>query len=242
MVKQIVIAAGGTGSRMSQNMNPLKCKALIEYEGFPLIYYLLSSAKESGIEEFFISITEPYIKLMEDLADNLKIKSKILSPSPNGFEGVPSLFKNDLDERVLVACGHQFIPREHFISLIEYSKKFTAVYTAYQEPVHKIRDQPRRTLIHNLNDPENLRFEKVDLREMIIPNEFFYTRNPYIITREMVGEVEDNKFRSTVGMFIYEHWKKEGKVSAVKSIMPPEFDYDDELERTKKYMNEYFNQ
>ena len=240
MVKQIIIAAGGIGSRMSNSLNPRGCKSLIEYKGIPLIYYLLINAKEAGIKEFFISINEYNINIMKKIVDDIKISHIILPPSPNGFEGAPNLFKKYLDDRVLIACGHHFIPTKHFNSLIEYSKDFTAVYSAYLDPPQTISDQPRRTLIHNLEDPNRLRFEKVDLNTDKVSSPFYYTRNPYIVTKEMIDNVEKNGFKKTVGFFIYKHWEEGGKVIAVKSIMPPEFDYDHEFIRTKDYMDKYF--
>jgi NDP-sugar pyrophosphorylase family protein len=236
MVRQIIIAAGGVGSRISHSLNPYKSKSLMEYEGKPLIYYLISSAKEAGINEFFISVNENNRTRIEKIADSLEISFKT-KLTGDCFAKVPYLFRESLDYKFLLSCGHDPLPSEHIKALIDKSNDFDAVTTSYSNKENSTANK-RRVRVHNIGEPSQ-RFELIDLNKDVVPEDHIYARNPYIINLDIIDEVAKNNFIRTAGYYIYKLWESGGKVTTVKAISPVEFDYDHEFQRTKKFLDNY---
>jgi NDP-sugar pyrophosphorylase family protein len=237
VVKDIVIAAGGIGSRMSISLNSHRNKTLIEYYGKPLIYYLLSSAKKAGLVNFFISVNEHNQSKIESIANSLDINYKTRLTG-NNFAQVPTLFKDELDYKFMVICGHDFVPTEHIKALLNESELNDAVTTAY-ENINNTTENKRRIILHINNGIQE--FEMIDLNKQLVPEEHTYVRNPYIINKDILHQVIQSQYEFTAGYFIYKLWKNGGKVTSVKASMPVEFDTDKEFERTKKYLDSYLN-
>jgi bifunctional N-acetylglucosamine-1-phosphate-uridyltransferase/glucosamine-1-phosphate-acetyltransferase GlmU-like protein len=236
MVDSIVIAAGGIGSRMSHSLNRHKSKALIEYNGKPLIHYLLSSAKEAGITNFFISVNEHNQSKIEAIADSLGIAYRTNLTGHN-FAQVPALFKDELDYKFLVICGHDPVPKEHIQSLLDESKTHDAVTTAYDN-LENITANKKRIRLHMVDGIQ--KFEMIDLNKDLVPENHVYVRNPYMINQDILQEVIGSHYEKTAGYFVYQLWKKGGQVTSIKATMPVEFDTDIEFERTRKYLDDRF--
>jgi NDP-sugar pyrophosphorylase family protein len=238
MLKQIIVAAGGIGSRMSPSINRHRSKALIEYEGKPLIYYLLVSAKQAGIKEFFISVNEHNKNRIEEIAESLGLdyKTHITGPS---FRHVPELFREHLEDRVLIACGHHAVPKEHFQKMFDAAKEFDDVFSAYQDPPCTT-DKRKRILVRGIDTGDKLQFMMVDLDKDVVQFPLTYVRNPYIVTVDKIDKIREGGFEKAVGFYLFKHWETGGKVTAINSGIPPEFDYDNEFQRTKTFLESYF--
>jgi NDP-sugar pyrophosphorylase family protein len=238
MLKQIIVAAGGIGSRMSPSINCHRSKALIEYEGKPLIYYLLASAKQAGIGEFFISVNEHNKSRIEKVAESLGLdyKTRITGPS---FRHVPELFRELLEDRVLIACGHQVITKEHFQKMFDAAKEFDDVFSAYHDPPYTT-DKRKRVLAHGIGTEDKLQFRMVDLDKDEVQFPLTYVKSPYIVTVDMIDKVREGGFEKAAGFYMFKHWEAGGNVTAIDSGIPPEFDYDHEFQRTKTFLEEYF--
>ena len=237
VVDSIVVAAGGIGSRMSQSLNIHRSKALIDYNGKPLIYYLLSSAKEAGISNFFISVNEHNKSKIEAIADSLEINYKTRLTGDN-FAQVPTLFRDELDYKFLVICGHDPVPTHHIKSLLDKSEFYDAVTTAYDN-INNTTENKKRIKLNVINGIQE--FEKIDLNKELVPNDHIYVRNPYIINQDILNQVIKCDYVRTAGYFIYQLWENGGKVTSVKATMPVEFDIDSEFKRTKKYLDNRFD-
>lgn len=235
-LKNIVIAAGGIGSRMSRSLNPHGSKPLIEYLGKPLIHYLIYSAKDAGITEFFISVNEHNRKRIEAIADSLGVRYKTRLTGEN-FAQVPALFKDSLDHKFLVVCGHDPVPTEHLLSLMDKSRTHDAVTTAYDNLYNTTTNQRRVTLSISGGRQH---FEMIDLDKEVVTEDHTYVRNPYVINQDILEKVIRSNFSVTAGYFVYKAWADGGKVTSVKAIMPVEFDTDEEFERTKRYLEGRF--
>jgi len=235
-LKSIVIAAGGIGSRMSRSLNRHRSKALIEYQGKPLIYYLISAAKDAGITNFYISVNEHNRSRIEAIANSMGINYKTRLTG-NNFAQVPALFKDSLDYKFLVVCGHDPAPTEHLMALIDKSNTHDAVTTAYDNLTNTTSNK-RRVRLHASETGQ--RFEMIDIDKDTIPDDHTYVRNPYVINQDILDRVIRSDFSVTAGYFVYKSWTDGGKVTAVKAIMPVEFDTDAEFERTKRYLDRRF--
>lgn len=236
MIQQLLVAAGGIGSRMSDSVNPQKSKSLIKYEGKPMIQYLLESARESGFQEFFISVNDHNKEEIESIAQlvGLPFKTRLTAET---YRGVPGLFIDEIKEKIVIACGHHFIPPAHFHVLQDASERFDAVFSAYTDPPNSY-GKNKRILAYDIG--RNVRFKMVEIGVDNIPSPHIYTRTPYIVTRDMIKQVKNDGLKKAVGYYAYKHWENGGKVTAIDSIMPPEFDFDNEFERTIRFMDRYF--
>ncbi len=233
-VRQLVIAAGGVGSRMSPELNPLRSKALMTFRGEPLIHYVISWAKEAGFDQFFVSVNEHNLGAIARVVDRLRINAE-LRQTAHCFAAVPSLFKDMLDDRFAVTCGHCPVPSSHWIRLLKAAQVHECVNTAYSNPANPTTNL-RRILLKRRGLQEY--YSSADLAFDVVPDDHVYTRNPYVVTKTIIDEVERDSFRRTAGYFIYEHWRRGGSMTSIPACMPVEFDHDSEWERTLRFLSE----
>jgi NDP-sugar pyrophosphorylase family protein len=238
MVEQIIIAAGGMGSRMSEKLNPYKSKPLIESNGKPLIYYLILFAKEAGIKDFFISVNRDNKDTIDELSKSLGIKC-LTRLTGDSFSKVPSLFADCLDEKFLVVCGHDPVPTEHILKLIEKAKDCEMVATAYSNECNKTQNKMRIVVNNPESQDNNETYYVKDLNVDILPENHFYSRNPYVISKDILGRTANDGFKKNAGYYIYQLWSEGKKVATIKATMPVEFDTDIEFLRTINFLDNY---
>ncbi len=234
-VSQLVIAAGGVGSRMNSELNSFNSKALIEINGVPLIHYLLTSAKEAGITDFFISVNKNNKSKIRTIADYLDL-NYITQLTGSNFAQVPALFRGSLNDKFLVVCGHDFIPTKHIKTLVDKSEFYDAITTAYSNIDNSTENKKRiqREIVKGVQT-----FKKINLNKEFVPNNHVYVRNPYMINKNILDKVIMDDFVRTAGYFIYESWVDGGNVTSVDASMPVEFDIESEFRRTEKYIKQY---
>lgn len=238
-VTQVLIMAGGFGTRMSQSLNPLKCKSLIEFNGQSLIGHILDNLQEGGVEKFLIATNTHSHNAIASIVESKKIVNAFVIVA-NGetvvgnpeFGGVPYELKDYLDKRFLMVCGHHIISINHIKNMLTSSKKYENVFTAYSNKLYTM-DKTKRIIYKNGN------FEYIDMDQDRFEEDHFYVRNPYILKKEIVESIHSNHYAETFSYYIFNNWK-EGKSSlgVVIADMPPEFDYDSEFEKTKKFFQE----
>jgi len=230
MITDIVIAAGGIGSRMSSALNPHHSKPLIEYNGEALIKLLINSAKSAGLKKFFISINKKNYQTIKSIIEPFHVFYKLKQTGPN-FASVPTIFKNNLSKRFLVVCGHDYISPTQFKKLIEKAEKFDVVVSAYRN-INNETSNKRRIV----RAPNN-KYIAVDLNADNISQDHTYVRNPYIINHDILQDVIGDNFQRSAGYFIYKRWKAHKiRIGVVGVNFPVEFDTDEEFQRFKKYL------
>lgn len=224
---------------MSCHLNPNKSKPLIEYEGKPLIRYLLEWAKEGGLEEFFISVNNHNRSKIEEIADSLDISYET-SITGETFRHIPELFREKLDERFIVVCGHHAVPPEHFRKMIKAAEGYTTVFTAYLNTENSF-PFPKQIIAKNFKENFPLDLELIDLNHDDVSKEYILVTHPYVMTLAMLDETKQDSFQHSFGYFIYKHSKNGEKSTAIRAIMPVEFDYDGGFYITRKFLNVYIN-
>jgi len=232
MISDIVICAGGVGSRMSIGINPHNSKPLIAINGTPLIKTLIKNASLAGFSRFFISVNNRSMQGINTIVKDLKCNYKLKLTGHN-FSSVPALFLDDIGERFLVVCGHDYIPVSHFEEVLITAKENDLVETAYKNIGNKTENK-RRIIINDSGG-----YKAVDLTCDDVPNNHAYVRNPYLINQSILKDVVDGGFQKSAGYYIYDSWSK-GRFSVghVFTDVPVEFDTDDEFYRLKKYIRE----
>lgn len=223
MTNQLVVAAGGVGSRMGSSLNGKESKVLIEYDGNPFLWYVLSWAKQSGIGKFFISVNQRNLKTIGNIASKLGIDFTLSMTGP-GFKGVPLLFEKYLDERFMVICGHHPVPPEHLKKMLKSSSE--VVFSSFYYPNKHQREV--RVEGDNLELSEEYMFGK------------YYIDSPFIITKDLSRKIRDFNYKKSHHQLAFEHWRNGGSFEAVPAKMPPEFDYREGFERTKRFLDMYF--
>lgn len=166
---------------MSSNMNPLRSKALIEHEGVSLIEYLLRWASDGGIEDFLISVNPLNRARIEEIATRIGVRFKTRLTGRN-FAEVPCLFLEELDPRFFIICGHDPIPSSQVRAMIEKSRDYDCVETAYSN-LNNQTENKRRVLIRKTETGEDV-YDAVDLSVDTISDNHIYIVNtsPSIIT------------------------------------------------------------
>ena len=196
MIKQLVVAAGGIGSRLNRDLNSYRSKVLIDYKGIPLIFYLLKSAKEAGVREFLISVNEHTKAKIESIANCLDL-TYTLALTSKGFRGVPLLFGNDLDDRFIFACGHHPISQEYFIELFKSAPDYAIVSSSYFQP----NQHQREILVEGFSEDQLI---LIDTGKREIGISGYFIESPHLVTKSMAEDIKRNNFDVSWPYIIYQ--------------------------------------
>ena len=80
--------------------------------------------------------------------------------------------------------------------------------------------------------------EYVDLNVKSIPDDHWYVRNPYVLGKEIVQAVHDDGYSQTFSYYIFRNNNHLAEaIGLVEADMPPEFDYDEEFEKMKIFLD-----
>lgn len=246
-VKQVLIMAGGFGTRLSKNLNPNSCKSLILYKNQTLIAHLIDQIKEAGFSDIIIATNNHSqnailsIAKEKGLDENLVLVEDGSTYGEPEFAGVPYNLREKLEERFLLVCGHHFVPSLYLKEMINNSNKYNNVMTGYlnnKESLEKtLFKEPnlKRTYIKDNT------FLNAFARDYLDNKDLLYLRNPYIIDMSIVYASYEDKHRKPFHEYIInENIKKNLPIGFVCASMPPEFDYDWEYEDTIKYLTTNF--
>jgi NDP-sugar pyrophosphorylase family protein len=233
MTCEALVAAGGFGTRMSNKTNPLQCKSLIEYAGQPLIGHLIDSLKEGGIKKFVFSSGNHNFKEIERLV-RIKQIDAVVVPYHGEYRKIPYIHRELLGEQFLFVCGHQPLTPEFVSEMIKASRRTDSVITSYDNLKYPIEKEHKILFSGDVNNPT---LTPVDTRKDTVSDNHKYIRNPYIVKKRLIKLAEDEGFKYTFSYYIYLDWKNGGSLSIVESSLPPEFDNDNEFQRTKDFLN-----
>lgn len=113
MVKKVVIAAAGQGTRMLQLTND-KSKHLIKVNGKPFLAYVLDNLLKAGYEDIVLVVGYES-KLVEDFLKEYEYKAKVinqfdvLGPKEKIYgTACPLMCVKDISEPFLYICGDNF--------------------------------------------------------------------------------------------------------------------------------------
>lgn len=108
MIKKVVIAAAGRGTRMKQITNNIP-KPLIKVLGKPFLYYLLENFKKAGYKEFFI-VTGHKSEKIEEFIQSYDPKIKTI----NQFK---TLGLKEYGTACPIKCVEPYIGNENFVAV-----------------------------------------------------------------------------------------------------------------------------
>jgi NDP-sugar pyrophosphorylase family protein len=226
--KQVVIMAGGFGSRLSSEVNPMRCKSLIELGGQTLIGHLIDSLKEVGITHFILKTSSHSHNKVKEILETKDLQECRLIEGDAGFRETPYLVKDLLDDRFLFICGHQIITANHLKSMLEKSRSVTNVISIYNNAQYPMNKE-RRILY------DNRKFQRVSVSDPGLSYNHWYARNPYIIQKEIAQMIHDDNYSKTFSYYMFRLWETHGCLDGIYADMPPEFDYDHEFAIAKDF-------
>ncbi len=144
MIKKVVIAAAGRGTRML-DLSKNKPKHLIEVCGHPFLYYLLNNLLEAGYEELILVVGYKNEKIKEYLK-SYKYKDKVTLV--NQFD---ILGENEYGTACVVKCLEEKLERSSFLMVygdnlysIEDLRSFRDINNNYSYVAGLIHDHPEK--------------------------------------------------------------------------------------------------
>lgn len=233
MVKQTLIVAGGYGTRISSANNPTNNKSLIEHAGQPMIGHLIDGLGQGGIERYLIASGYHNDEEIRGIVRRKNIDAHVI-PIEGGFRKVPYYLQDLLDDRFMLICGHQPLPADFVHKMLQQAETYDCVITAYDNLSYPL-NKGRRIIFEG--DSQNPKLNAIDMKTEDINQSHMYVRNPYIIRKNVVRLSEEEDFQWTFSHYVFEHWINGGSLGVVKASMPPEFDYNEEFERTKSFLD-----
>lgn len=228
-VKQAVIAAGGKGTRISPELNPNGSKVLIEHAGKTLFEHQLESLIAGGVERFIVSTAYHTDRKIRDIVKGKNIDAVVIPISEMGsFRWIPYYMQDLLDDRFMFVCGHQPLDPDFVREMLQSSQGSKFVASGYEDSLF-VPERANNMKIRYDTDREEL---EIDLQKDQEPDGKLLIDSPYILSRDMVLEFTDNNGQGEYSNYILNHYRSGETLTVVKSPLPPEFDFDEELVRT----------
>jgi len=234
MLKQMIIAGSGYGTRMSDSVNRRHTKSLIYVFGRTLLDIQIDWAIQAGIKSFCISVKP------EDHDEVTTICAKyeadfIFRTGEKSFSEVPSIFEDLLDDHFIFVGGHTPVLPTHLTKMIIAAESYDYVVSAYDN-MKNIICKKERIMVKRKDGHEKyiLIYESDDL-----PQNHFYLKNPYVINKGIVMQTKMHNFIKTPLFYIFKEYKKGSSVISISNDFPVEFNTDIEFIRTKNALRKY---
>lgn len=228
-VKQAVVAAGGKGTRISPELNPNGSKVLIEHSGKTLFEHQLDSLIVGGVEKLIVSTAYHTDRKIRDIVKAKNIDAVVIPISEMGsFRWIPYYMQDLLDDRFMFVCGHQPLDPDFVREMLNSSQKSRFVASGYESDLF-VTERANNLKIRYDTNLQKLEIgsqsdKKTDGKLLI--------DSPYILSKDMVLEFTDNNGQGEYSNYILGRYLLGETLTVVKSQFPPEFDFDEELERT----------
>lgn len=239
MLKNILVPAGGFGSRLNGYKNPLKNKSLIEDEhGITLLEYTLRNIKEAAVASRIILVTREDIRsFIEDIAKSIGI-NYIICMDHDGYIGVralPVLCKNELGDKPFgLICGHAPFTPEHLqrmvLKLKDKKDEVVSLYTL-------------RNKLGNDNKMIKVKIDGFNKIEMMCDDETkfsnyrFFMESPFILSPEIIELIEEDNCTHWLGYYLLQQFRKGTRVHGMEATFPSEGDAPYDIEETFKWIN-----
>lgn len=234
MVEQALIAASGYGTRLSLINNPEKCKSLITYGGQTMIGHLIDGLVQGGIKRFVFCAGEHTLQPISGIVQKKGIQAQAIVEHRHHetYRRIPLIWQSELEDQFLFVCGHHPLPGSFVSQLLAASRESDCVITSYSSLLYPLRDKS-----HEIVYEENGKFREVEIQPDAKITYHKYVRNPYVVKKDVIGIAQFLDFKYSFSYYMLRYWQMGGSVSAVTANMPPEFDYDDELDRTRLFID-----
>jgi len=235
MVTQALIAAGGYGTRMSADLNPMRSKSHMVFRGQTMLGYLLDSLKLAGIERFVIRANGHNYETTCLIVDQKRLNAVVkVVPSEGGFRNCPYYLRDLLDDQFLYICGHQPLPYLMLQQMITQAKRNACIMAAYDSKVYPI---PIDRALFQYDSLHHLTGLKLDPK---VRHHTYYLSNPYVLTQEVMRSFRKTGFKVTLSDYLCSRLLLHDSIGAVLSTAPPDFDTDQEFALTKRYLDRVF--
>jgi len=238
MLKNVLVPAGGYGSRLGGFRNPYQCKPLVlAHDGRTLMEHTLRAIAFSEIAERVIIVTRPELMgTMQSIARRVGLPYELFdNPGSGGVKSYPLLFEDELqDSPFMLVCGNA-PPDPHKLRAM-----ITTRRTQYDQVVSSYADDPeiRRPKIEVQTDGSRRVTRLIDQGDDTrhLGTRMRFLESPFLLTPDIIRCVREDGVRHWLG----HHFK--GQMSCgidfygVQVEGPPEPDTQEDLGRTLEFV------
>lgn len=238
MIKNILLPAGGYGTRLKGYKNFFNCKPLIKAnDGKTLLYHTLRSIKVANVAERVLILARHDTKeITKKIADSVGVKYKcILHSGLSGVRSLPLLCENELNNNpFLLICGHAPPDPKHLrkicsIRKTEYDQVITCYYFRSSGKRVKVLTDENNGTILKFIESESVEFNKVT-------RSYYYAESPFLLTPEIIKLIRQDKCKHWLG-YHFSQLKDIGiNFYGIKANFPSEADTAIEIEITLNYL------
>ena len=138
-----------------------------------------------------------------------------------------------MEDQFLFVCGHHPLSGSFVSQLIRASVESDCVMTSYSNLLYPLRGKSHEIIFED----ESGKFREAEIQPNAKVTNHRYVRNPYVVKRSVIDIAKSLNFKYSFSYYLLKYWQMWGSVSVVETTMPPEFDYDDELDRTRLFID-----
>lgn len=233
MVEQALIAASGYGTRLSPINNPEKCKSLITYGGQTMIGHLIDGLLQGGIKRFVFCAGAHTLHPVREIVAQKGVEAIVEHRNHETYRRIPLVWQDKMEDQFLFACGHHPLPGSFVSQMVAASTESDCVMTSFSSRMYPLRGKSHEIIYSG----ESRGFSEAEIHPQAEVIDHRYVRNPYVVKRKVVDIAKALNFEYSFSYYMLRYWQMGGSVSVVEANMPPEFDYDDELDRTRLFID-----
>ncbi len=218
MIRQVVVAAGGKGTRLGALAQKYGNKSLVPIRGLPVLSYTIEWLKEVGIREIIVAVNyvHEYRKIEKLFGDDPRIKMVHGKRRTSSAQCLPPL-RRILDLRFLFVYGHAPAPPGHLRNLLSVAEDGIVV-SLYPT-----------TTQGEMRKPARLSGRIVTLEE----SGPLFVEPPHVLTLEFA------RLLQKTGSWGASFRKYQGRILGVRAQHPPEFHYKRDFMAFQRFMVEF---
>jgi CTP:molybdopterin cytidylyltransferase MocA len=218
MLRQVVVAAGGKGTRLGTLAQRYGNKSLVPIKGLPILGHTLEWLKEVGVEEIIITVNyiAEYRRIEELFGSDTRITMAYNRHRKSSAQCIPPL-QEKLDPRFFFVYGHAPVPPDHLRNLADITNEGVAV-SLYPTTTQGMTRKPARLLGHLVT---------------LEANGSLFVEPPHVLTYEFV------ELLAKTGSWGTSFQRYQGPLVGVRAHHPSEFHYRHNFVAFRKYMTEF---
>lgn len=225
-LKNILLPAGGFGTRLRGYKNPLQCKSLVtDDSGVTLLERTLTGIKAADVAERVLILTrDDTQKITQDIAERVGFPYKLINHSGLlGVRRLPVFCKAELgNEPFMLMCGHAPALPSHLRELVR-SREHENDLAVSLYPAASVHE--KESLVYgDFTTRTRLQLHK---ERIGLP---FFIESPFILTIEVIRELEIVGDKHWLGNSLYTLAQRGAIVRGVVATCPPESDFPHEIE------------
>ncbi len=243
MLDNVIVVAGGYGTRLKGYKNPLHCKSLIVDENnITLIEHTLRRIQSAKIANRALLVSRGELQEeIEKIARKVGIKYLFIDDSHAKYQGVRSMpitCREELGGKAFfIVCGHAPAEVEHLRKMLFVRKNDTDEVITLYKYRNEEKDKLLKAKMTHTNQIDDI-YNADDIECNSFEKEIQFLESPYILHTDIIDLLEKDGCKRWLGSYIRDQIKSGTKVYGIQADFPSEADTPSDLDNVLQELSQ----